>query len=107
MTRTGPSSPTQPKPATGAGRNGEPESNGHSGDRDSLKYMEIGGSSQVQRWMGFLTYVLLLAGVCAILVVLFVRFTGSMRLAIGLVVFMVSYMLLMGWWASRGSDRGQ
>jgi|tagenome__1003787_1003787.scaffolds.fasta_scaffold20083162_2 hypothetical protein len=75
--------------------------------KDHAGYIEIGGLSQTRRWVGFLTYALLIAGVCTVLVVLFVRFTGSMRLALVLVVFMVSYMLLMGWWASRGDQGGR
>jgi hypothetical protein len=102
MERVEPSSPPQPPPKVG--RNGDA---GHSLEHDERGYIEIGGPGRSQRWIGLLTYALMLAGVCAILVFLFVRFTGSMRLAIGLVLFMVSYMLLMGWWASRGSDRGQ
>jgi len=95
MARTGPRS-----------QDPSPDANGE-GDDHAAGYIEIGGPSQAQRWMGFLTYALLVAGVCAVLVVLFVRFTGSMRLALVLVVFMVSYMLLMGWWASRGDQGGR
>lgn len=61
-----------------------------------------------KRWFGFLAFVLLFVGVSALLVLLFVKFTASLRLAVGLVLFLVSYMLIMGWWASRhleGRDR--
>jgi hypothetical protein len=68
-------------------------------------YMEIGGVGRRSRIIGGIAYVLLFGTVCAILVALFVRFTGNIRLAIVLVVFMVSYMVLMGWWASRGASR--
>ena len=103
MERVEPSSPPREPPT--ADRNGDADP---SLDHGTRGYMEIGGPGRSQRWIGLLTYVLLLAGVCAILVLLFVRFTGSMRLAIGLVLFMVSYMLLMGWWAGRGNGgRGQ
>jgi hypothetical protein len=85
-----------------------PEANGEDDDAAAgAGYVEIGGLSQTRRWVGFLTYAVLVAGVCAVLVVLFVRFTGSLRLALVLVVFMVSYMLLMGWWASRGDQGGR
>ena len=80
-----------------------PESNGHANGDGS--YMEIGGAGRRSRIIGGIAYVLLFAAVCTILVMLFVRFTGSMRLAIVLVLFMVSYMILMGWWASRSETR--
>jgi len=67
--------------------------------------MEIGGAGRRSRIIGGISYVLLFAAVCAVLVALFVRFTGNMRLAILLVLFMVSYMVLMGWWASRSASR--
>jgi hypothetical protein len=69
--------------------------------------MEIGGVGRSRRLVGFLTYALVFLAVCAVLIALFVRFTGSIRLAIGLVMFMSGYMLLMGWWASRGNGGGQ
>jgi hypothetical protein len=39
-----------------------------------------------------------------VLVWLFARFTSSLALAVGVVLFLVGYMLLMGWWASRNLE---
>lgn len=54
-----------------------------------------------RRWAGAVAYAVILAGVAALIVMLMRRFTGSLWWAIGLVTFMVSYMLVMGWLASR------
>ena len=61
--------------------------------------MEIAAGER--RWMGAVAYVVIFAGVAALIVLLMRRFTGSLWWAIGLVTFMVSYMLAMGWLASR------
>ena len=92
------------EPATRAApeRGADGDGNG-SGTGNGERFMEIGGPGRVNI-VGLLSYALLFAGACGVLVLLFVRFTGSMRLALALVVFMVSYMALMGWWASR-TDR--
>ncbi len=65
-----------------------------------LQYIEI-PLGRSKRWKGLVGYVLFFAGVCALLVWMFARFTTSMRLAVGLVLFMVTYMGLMGWWTGR------
>ena len=57
-----------------------------------------------KRWRGLVGYVLLFAGVGALLIYLFIRFTGSMRLAVVLVGFMMTYMITAGWLASRRPD---
>ena len=57
-----------------------------------------------KRWRGLVGYVLLFLGVGALLVYLFLRFTGSMRLAVVLVGFMMTYMIIAGWLASRQPD---
>ena len=54
-----------------------------------------------RRWAGLAAYVLMFAGLAMLVVVLMRRFTGSLWWAIGLVAFMVSYMLVTGWLASR------
>ena len=63
--------------------------------------LEIGGSGRGKRIRGLIGYLLLIAAVAGLLVFLFVRFTGSMRLAVVLVAFMMAYMLVMGYLASR------
>ena len=72
----------------------------------SRQFMEIGGRS-TRSIVGVLSYVLLFGAVCGVLVMLFMRFTGSLRLALGLVLLMATYMLAMGWWASRGDERSR
>ena len=62
----------------------------------------IGRGRRIFGWIGFL---LLVLAISTAIVVLFARFTGSMLLAIVLVLFMLSYMTLMGIWASRNTDR--
>lgn len=66
---------------------------------------EPGGGIKIangeRRWVGAAAYAMMFAGVAALIVLLMRRFTGSLWWAIGLVTFMVSYMLVMGWLASR------
>jgi len=54
-----------------------------------------------RRWLGIAGYVLFFAFVAALLVYLFFQFTDSLKLAFVLVVFMITYMVLMGWLAAR------
>jgi hypothetical protein len=68
------------------------------------EYLEI-DTAQKKRWRGRVGYALLVLGVASLLVYLFMKFTGSIRLAIILVVFMMTYMAVMGWLASDQSDR--
>jgi hypothetical protein len=68
------------------------------------QYLEVPGAGAGRRWVGFVAYLLFFAAVAGVLVLLFVRFTASLRLAVGLVLFLISYMLLMGWWASRNIE---
>lgn len=68
-------------------------------------YLEIPLGRQ-KRWIGLISYCLIFLAVSGLLVLLFVRFTGSLKLAIALVAFLVSYMLLMGWWTSRNLEQG-
>jgi hypothetical protein len=65
------------------------------------EYMEI-DTGRKRRWMGLAAYVIFYLAVSSLLVFLLSRFTASLALAVGLVAFMVGYMTLMGWWASRG-----
>ncbi len=58
-----------------------------------------------RRWAGWVTYLFFFLLVATALVALFVRFTGSVRLALILVSFMIAYMLIMGWLAARDPER--
>ena len=58
-----------------------------------------------RKWAGFIGFVLIFAAVAGVLVWVFARFTSSLPLAVLLVTFLVSYMLLMGWWTSRNIER--
>jgi Flp pilus assembly protein TadB len=75
-----------------------------SSDNTPPKMLEI-DASRPRRWIGTTAYVLFFFIVAAVLFVVFLRFTASLALAWGLVVFMVGYMLLMGWLAARNHDR--
>jgi len=57
------------------------------------------------RWVGLAGYGVLVLGIAALLVFLLTRFSTSLALAIGLVAFMIAYMLLMGYLAGRKPDR--
>jgi hypothetical protein len=63
--------------------------------------LEIEGGGRVKRMRGLIAYLLLFVGVGGLLVFLFMRFTGSLYLAIVLVTFMMTYMVVMGWLAAR------
>jgi hypothetical protein len=79
--------------------NDHPGNNGHR--RQELEIPAVGQG----RWLrGLIWYLILVAGVASLLVYLFVRFTGSLRLAVLLVAFMLGYMGVMGWLASRRAD---
>lgn len=70
---------------------------------DEGRYLEI-TIGQGRRWWGVVGYVLLFVAVAGVLTLMFTWFTASLRLALGLVLFLVSYMLLMGWFASRNVE---
>jgi hypothetical protein len=57
-----------------------------------------------KRWAGLVGYVVLFVSVSAVLVWMFTWFTSSLALAVGVVLFLVGYMLLMGWWAGRNLE---
>ena len=65
-----------------------------------LEVLEI-DTARSKRWRGLAIWVFLVIFVGTLLGTLFMRFTGSMRLAIVLVAFMMAYMGVMGWLASR------
>jgi hypothetical protein len=74
-------------------------------DEKPPRYLDIDLSSG-KRWRGWIGYLLLVAAVAWALIYLFVKFTGSLLLAIVLVAFMMTYMGIMGWLAVRkGNDR--
>ena len=68
------------------------------------EYLEIDTGSR-RRWMGKLAYLAFFIFVAAMLFFIFIRFTASVGWAATLVVFMISYMLIMGHWAGKGLDR--
>ena len=90
----------------GEGANGKGSERAPQVDKSWMqpKHMEI-DTSRNRRWLGWVAYVLFYLLVTTLLVVLFVKFTGSLPLALALVIFMVAYMTIMGWLASRRSDR--
>src|SRR5690349_10646140 len=61
---------------------------------DKPKYLDI-PLGQSRRWAGLIGYVLLFVAVSGVLVLMFMWFTASLRLAVGLVLFLVGYMTLM------------
>ncbi|MGH7213404.1 MAG: hypothetical protein ACREIT_01285 [Tepidisphaeraceae bacterium] len=83
------------KPTDEFNQSGEPE-NG---------YLEIGGVGSGRRVMGWIGYIALFVAVSIVLVAVFQHFTASLRLAMGLVLFMVAYMGVMGWLAGRSIER--
>ena len=67
-------------------------------------YIEI-DTGRRKRWLGFAAYVAFFLGVAVLLVVVFVKFTSSLGMAMFLVAFMVAYMGIMGWMASRNAEK--
>jgi hypothetical protein len=67
--------------------------------------MEIGGPSYARRMVGWAAYLALFAVVAGVLTWMFTQFSVPWRIALAIVVFMVSYMLLTAWWTSRSEDR--
>jgi hypothetical protein len=61
--------------------------------------MHIGGPRGRRVWE-IIRWMLALAAIGAVLVALFVRFGSTTLWAVGLVGFMLGYMVLMGKWAS-------
>jgi hypothetical protein len=70
-------------------------------DRPKYLNIELGRG---KRWAGVIGFVLLFVAVSIVLVWMFAWFTSSVALAVGVVMFLVGYMLLMGWWASRNLE---
>jgi hypothetical protein len=78
-------------------------SNPESGDKKddaSGDYLEI-DTGQRRRWMGAMAYALFFLIVAGLLLYVFIQFTASVGWAVTLVLFMVSYMLIMGRWAAK------
>jgi hypothetical protein len=59
-------------------------------------------------WVSWLCYLLFAGAVAGGFIYLFYQFTLSWKIATAAVVFMLSYMGAMAWWATRsgGSGRG-
>jgi hypothetical protein len=67
---------------------------------DKDRYFEIDTGAR-RRWAGLAGYVVIFATVAVATVLVFLRFTGSLLLAIGLVAFMIAYMVGMAVIASK------
>lgn len=63
--------------------------------------------SRKRRWVGWTLYILIFAGLAALLVWFFVMLNTTLALAIAVVTFMVGYMVIMGYCASRTHDEGR
>ncbi len=63
--------------------------------------------SRRRRWIGWTLYVLAFLGLAALLVWFFVMLNTTLALAIAVVTFMVLYMIIMGYFASRTHDEGR
>jgi hypothetical protein len=72
--------------------------------KDAPLELEVDTAAK-RRWVGWAAYVLLYLTVSALLVVIFVKLSAPLAVAIGAVGFMVAYMTLMGYLASRNADR--
>lgn len=67
----------------------------------AVQYLEI-DTGYWRRYLGWLAYGLFFLAVAAVLAVIFVRVSGSWRIAICVVGFMIGYMLLMGYVTGKG-----
>jgi hypothetical protein len=63
--------------------------------------------SRKRRWIGWTLYILIFAGLAALLVWFFVMLNTTLALAIAVVTFMIGYMVTMGYFASRTHDEGR
>jgi hypothetical protein len=72
------------------------------GSRPEYIEIQTGAKRRIWGWVGFLLLFLAIAG---LLVVIFIQFTASVALAVALVLFMIAYMAIMGWLASRKIER--
>jgi hypothetical protein len=67
--------------------------------------MEIAERQSADSWWGWTAWALVYLAAAGALVALFIRFTASAAWAIGLVVFMLGYMTIVGRWASGDINR--
>lgn len=73
-------------------------------DVEPVDYLEI-ELGRGKRWWGMIGYVLFVLVVAGAFTAVFVRFTGSIAVAVGVVAFMLVYMVVMGALASRNLRR--
>jgi hypothetical protein len=73
-------------------------------ERSRPEYLEI-DTGWRKRWLGLAGFLLAFLLVATILVYLFMQFTASLALGIGLVLFMIAYMAVMGYVAGRTVER--
>lgn len=102
--------PTSPPPdsASTPPELSQPELSPHTlppGEPSTEPAMEI-PLDRPRKLLSSLVFGLLVLVVAAVLVVLFVRFTASLRLAMALVLFMLTYMGLMAYFVTNRSDEG-
>jgi hypothetical protein len=70
---------------------------------DHPEFLEM-DTARKRRWLGLTYYILFFLIVAGALVYIFVRFSGSFAVAVLLVVFMIGYMLIMGYAAGKNID---
>jgi hypothetical protein len=75
-----------------------------SSPEDAPLELEI-DTAKKRRWTGWIAYILLYLVVAALLIVILVKLWTPVALAVGLVAFIVGYMTLMGYLASRNINR--
>jgi hypothetical protein len=83
-----------------------PKSQPVESDPPQERFLEI-DVGRGKRLLGLVLYVLAFVSLCLVLMWFFVQLNTSLALAAGVVLFMVAYMLLMGWWAGRSIDQHQ
>ncbi len=69
-------------------------------ERDEKREMEI-ESERASRWGGWFAWAAMVLAVAGLIAWMLGRFTGSVLLAVGLVAFMLLYMLGMAYFATR------
>jgi len=84
---------SDPAPATPAAGNGRhPE------------FLEI-DTARKRRWLGVAGYGLFFLAIAVVLLIVFVKFSGSLAMGLFLVLFMIAYMTIMGHVAEGKLDR--
>jgi hypothetical protein len=77
------------------------DANGHTPQTEELRI----DTAAPRRWLGWLAYLVILLTVAAAVVWAFLFLNVSFAVAVTLVVVMLGYMSLMGWWLTRDADQ--